>query len=98
MFLESETLGQWLYQQHKGTKMYRDLPRFIPVEGTKYVRDTENGAILNTDINELNAYKIKKQIREKEMKEKEEMKKRIDGLESSIQDIKDILIEMSKKG
>jgi hypothetical protein len=78
--------------------MYRDLPRFIPVEGTKYVRDTENGAILNTDINELNAYKIKKQIRDREMKEKEETKRRIDSLESNIQEIKNILIEMSKKG
>jgi hypothetical protein len=77
--------------------MYRDLPKYIPVEGTKYVRDTENGAILNTDINELNAYKLKKQIREKETKEKEEMKRRIENLESNIQDIKNILIEISKK-
>lgn len=78
--------------------MNKNTPRFVPVEGTKFVRDMENGAILNTDINELNTYKIKKQIRDKELKEKEEMKKRIDGLESNIQEIKNILIEMSKKG
>lgn len=78
--------------------MNPDIPRFVPVEGTKFVRDMENGAILNTDINEINNYKIKKQIREKELKEKEEMKKRIDALESNIQDIKNILIEMNTKG
>lgn len=77
--------------------MSSDMPRFVPVKGTKFVRDMENGAILNTDINELNSYKIKKQIRDNELKEKEEMKKKIEMLESNIQDIKSMLQELTKR-
>jgi hypothetical protein len=46
-------------------------PKYIPVEGTKFVRDMTNGAILNTDKREYQEYKIKKQIQEKEKREKE---------------------------
>lgn len=77
--------------------MSSDLPRFVAVKGTKFVRDMENGAILNTDINELNAYKIKKQIRDNELREKEETKKKIEMLESNIQDIKTMLQELTKR-
>jgi hypothetical protein len=78
--------------------MSSDLPRFVPVKGTKFVRDMENGAILNTDINELNSYKFKKQIRDNELKEKEEMRQKIQTLENNIEDIKNMLTELSKRG
>jgi hypothetical protein len=77
--------------------MSSDMPRFVPVKGTKFVRDMENGAILNTDINELNSYKLKKQIRDKELKEKEEMKQKIQSLENNISEIKNMLTELSKR-
>lgn len=75
-----------------------EKPRFIPVQGTKFVRDTTNGAILNTDVDELNNYKIKKKLKEQEKREKEIMKKKIDDLESDISDIKHMLIQLINLG
>lgn len=75
-----------------------EKPRFIPVQGTKFVRDTVSGAILNTDIDELNNYKIKKKMKEQDKKEKEAMKKKIDNLESDISDIKHMLLQLINLG
>jgi len=73
-------------------------PRYIPVKGTKFVRDTTNGALLNTDIDELNNYKIRKQLRDTEKKEKNMMKQKIDKLETDISDIKDMLSHLLNLG
>ncbi len=71
--------------------MLKGYPRFVPITGTKFVRDMENGAILNTDINELNLYNTQKKIREDEKKEKEIMKTKICELEDSVNEIKEML-------
>lgn len=78
--------------------MDSDKPRFIPVQGTKFVRDTTNGAILNTDLDELNNFKIRKKIKDQEKKEKETMKIKIDNLESDISDIKKMLLQLIDLG
>jgi wobble nucleotide-excising tRNase len=75
-----------------------DKPRYIPVKGTKFVRDTMSGALLNTDIDELNGYKIRKKLRQKENEEKNNMKKKIDNLESDISDIKSMLLQLIDLG
>lgn len=73
-------------------------PRYIPVKGTKFVRDTTNGALLNTDIDELNNYKIRRQIRETEKREKDMMKQKIGNLESDISEIKSMLTQLLNLG
>jgi phosphoribosylcarboxyaminoimidazole (NCAIR) mutase len=80
--------------------MIRDpnMPRYIPVKGTKYVKDTHTGALLNTDISEVQNYKLRKQIREKENEEKRAMKDKIENLENDISDIKDMLIQLLNSG
>ncbi len=75
-----------------------NTPKYIPVEGTKFVRDMTNGAILNTDKREYEEYKIKKQIQEKERREKEEVKNRMSNIEKDMQEIKEILLKLSNLG
>lgn len=78
--------------------MDSNRPRYIPVKGTKFVRDTTNGALLNTDIEEINSYKIRKKIRDAEKREKEMMKTKIGRLESDISDIKSMLTQLLNLG
>lgn len=75
-----------------------DTPRYIPVKGTKLVRDMTTGAILNTDINEYNEYKLKKKIRDQETIEKNKLYNRVDKIESDISEIKQLLLTMLKTG
>jgi len=59
------------------------------------VRDTTSKAVLNTDIAALNEYKAKKQLLQKEQQDKLETKERLAKLESDMQDIKNLLIEIA---
>ena len=71
-----------------------DIQRYIPVKGTKLVLDTTTGAIINTDVNEYNDYKIKKKIRDQENLEKLRMNNRVEKLENDISEIKQLLLTM----
>lgn len=73
-----------------------DTPKYIPVKGTKYVRDTLTGAILNTDKAEYNNYMAQRQIKLNEEREKEETKLKINQIENDIQEIKAMIIELSR--
>lgn len=73
-----------------------DIPKYIPVKGTKYVRDTSTGAILNTDKAEYNNYMAQRQIKFNEEREKEEIKLKINQIENDIQEIKAMIIELSR--
>jgi len=75
-----------------------DLPKYIPVKGTKLVRDTTTGAILNTDINEYNDYKMKKALRDQEKMEKEKINNRINKIETDISEIKQLLLSLLNTG
>ncbi len=75
-----------------------NTPRYIPVKGTKLVRDTTTGAILNTDINEYNDYKLKKKIRDQEAIEKSKLYNRVDKIENDISEIKELLMNILKAG
>lgn len=59
------------------------------------VRDTASKAVLNTDITALNEYKAKRHILQKEQQDKLETKERLAKLESDMQDIKNLLIEIA---
>ncbi len=61
----------------------------------KLVRDTHSKAVLNTDKNALNEYYAKRDMIKKEQEEKSETKMRLAKLESDMQDIKDLLIEIA---
>lgn len=73
-----------------------NLPKYVAIVGTKYVRDTTTGAILNTDKLEHNNYIAQREIKLNEQIEKEQIKTKIDRLEMDIQEIKNMLIELSK--
>jgi hypothetical protein len=64
-------------------------------DNNKLVRDTHSKAVLNTDRNGLNEYLMKREMIKKEMFEKSETKERLAKLESDMQDIKNLLIEIA---
>jgi uncharacterized protein (UPF0276 family) len=59
------------------------------------VRDTHSKAVLNTDRNGLNEYLMKRELAKKELNEKSETKERLAKLETDMQDIKNLLIEIA---
>lgn len=74
-----------------------NLPKYISVSGTKFIRDTETGAILNTDKSEYNNYLVQRQIKLKEAQEKEMTQQKISQIEFDIQEIKSMIINLSKE-
>lgn len=67
----------------------------VQIKDTNYVRDIHSKALLNTDREGLNEYLMKREIAKKEMYEKSETKERLAQLESDMQDIKNLLIEIA---
>jgi uncharacterized protein (UPF0276 family) len=61
----------------------------------KLVRDTHSKAVLNTDRNALHEYYAKREVLKQEKEEKTETKERLAKLESDMQDIKKLLIEIA---
>lgn len=61
----------------------------------KLLRDTHSKAVLNTDRNALQEYYAKREILKKEQEEKSETKMRLAKLETDMQEIKDLLIEIA---
>jgi hypothetical protein len=74
----------------------KNLPKYIPVAGTKFVRDTETGAILNTDKADLIDYQVQKEMRIADRMEKENTKQKISQIENDIKEIKDLLFQLAK--
>ena len=73
-----------------------NLPKYIPVSGTKFVRDTETGAILNTDMNEMINYQIQKDAKIRERMEKEATQQKFSQIENDIREIKDMIFQLAK--
>jgi hypothetical protein len=73
-----------------------NLPKYIPVSGTKFVRDTETGAILNTDMNEMINYQIQKDAKIRERMEKEANQQKFSQIENDIKEIKDMIFQLAK--
>ncbi len=63
----------------------------VQVNDSTFVRDTHSKAILNTDINGLNEYRMKREIAKRQQEEKQQDKQRLDKLEQDMQDIKQLL-------
>ena len=68
----------------------------VQIPDTSFVRDIHSKAILNTDRKGLNEYLMKKEIAKKQQNEKIETKERLDRLEQDIQEIKEILLKLSR--
>lgn len=72
-------------------------PKYIPIEGTKFVRDMTTGAVINTDINEQQNYKIQRQLKQKEEMEKTELKNKVETMELDLKEIKELLYSLLKR-
>jgi len=67
----------------------------IQVNDSIFVRDTHSKAILNTDINGLNEYRMNRELAKKQQLEKTEDKARLNKLEQDMQDIKQLLLQIA---
>ena len=68
----------------------------VRIRDTSLVRDIHSKAILNTDRKGLNEYLMKRDIAKKQQSEKIETKERLDKLEQDIQEIKELLLKLSR--
>lgn len=68
----------------------------VKIPDTSFVRDIHSKAILNTDRKGLNEYLMKRDIAKKQQSEKVETKERLDKLEQDIQEIKELLLKLSR--
>ena len=65
---------------------------FVKIKDNKnLVRDTESRAILNTNIEELKTYYAEREIKIKEMQEKQALESKVNKLEEDMSEIKDML-------
>lgn len=88
LFLKLKILEQLLYHQ--------DNMKQVQIPDTPFVRDIHSKAILNTDKKGLNEYLLKRDIAKKQKMEQNESKDRLDKLEKDIQEIKELLLKMSR--
>ena len=68
----------------------------VQIPDTPYVRDIHSKAILNTDKKGLNEYLMKRDLARKQKGEQEQTKERLEKLENDIQEIKELLLKMSR--
>jgi len=68
---------------------------YVPIEINRdLVRDVSNRALLNTNLEELKTYYAERDLRLKELEEKQTMEQKVNKLEQDITDIKDMLCEI----
>ena len=58
------------------------------------IRDTDSGAVLNTDREELEAYYAEVEMRKKQLEEKRTLENKVNKLEQDISDIKNLLQQL----
>ena len=63
-------------------------------ENKDLIRDTESRALLNTNRGELEAYYAERDIKIKELQEKQALENKVDKLEQDISDIKNLLQQL----
>ena len=70
----------------------------LKVEGTKLVRDTRSGAIINQDRNGLEEYLAKRRSMQSQKEEINKVKSDITELKEDMADIKNLLQKLLEKG
>jgi predicted transcriptional regulator len=71
---------------------------YLKVEGTKLVRDTRSGAIINQDKNGLDEYLNKRRALESQKNEINNIKSEVKELREDITEIKSLLLKLLEKG
>ncbi len=70
----------------------------IPVEGhPDLARDPETGAIININSKKIKDAVEQKRIRRKKLQEQKDLKAKVEGLESDISDMKNMLSQLIEK-
>ena len=69
------------------------MNKYVKTDVEGYVKDPKSGAILNVDLERLNAYKKQKKFFE----DQQQNALRIDKLENDIGDIKEMLQQLLKR-
>jgi hypothetical protein len=68
------------------------MTQYVPIEINRdLVRDVSNRALLNTNLEELKTYYAERDLRLKELEEKQTMEQKVNKLEEDITDIKNML-------
>ena len=71
---------------------------FIPVEGhSDLARDPNTGAIMNINSDKIRQSRERKKIARQKIKEEQELKAKVEGLESDISDMKNMLSQLIEK-
>lgn len=68
----------------------------VKITDTSFVRDIHSKAILNTDKRGLNEYLMKRDLAKKKQMEENVTKNRLEKLEKDIQEIKELILKMSR--
>ena len=68
------------------------MTEYVPIEINRdLVRDVSNRALLNTNLEELKTYYAERDLRLKELQDKQTMEQKVNKLEEDITDIKNML-------
>jgi predicted nuclease with TOPRIM domain len=68
------------------------MTQYVPIEINRdLVRDVSNRALLNTNLEELKTYYAERDLRLKELEQKQTMEQKVNKLEEDIMDIKNML-------
>jgi len=71
------------------------MTQYVPIEINRdLVRDVSNRALLNTNLEEFKTYYAERDLRIKELQEKQTMEQKVNKLEEDITDIKNMLREI----
>jgi hypothetical protein len=72
--------------------------KLIPVEGhSDLARDPNTGAIVNINSKKIADSRERKRIKRKNLQEQQELKAKVEGLESDISDMKNMLSQLIEK-
>lgn len=63
-------------------------------ENRDLIRDLDSGALLNTNRNELEAYYAERDLKIKELNEKQALESKVNKLEQDMSEIKDLLHQL----
>lgn len=70
--------------------------KHVSIKDHNLVRDIDNMAIINTDLNEFEQYQLKRKLFANQKKEINTIKEEINMLKNDISEIKTILLEILK--
>ena len=71
---------------------------FVQIKDNKnYYRDTDSNALLNVNVEELKTYYAERELKLKEMQEKQGLENKVDKLEQDVSEIKNLLHQLIAK-